>query len=226
MNDMSQVIIPKSDQISADDLIAGPITITITDVEIRPGTEQPVSIHFDGDAGRPWKSCKSMSRVLVAAWGPDAKNYVGRSVTLYRDPTVKWGGMEVGGIRISHMSHMERPMTLALTATKGSRKPFVVKPLVIDKPPTQPKAAPTVRGWIDGTLTGLLDACQDVAQVEAIQGSKAFMSAWKAATDAEKDAIDALVVAASSRFAADDPLMDGEQEPPIENAPPAMLEAR
>ena len=111
MNDMSQVIIPKSDQINADDFVAGPITFQIEGVEIRAGTEQPVSIHLAGEP-RAWKPCKSMSRVLVAAWGPDANVYRGRSVTLYRDPTVKWGGMEIGGIRISHMSHIAPALLL------------------------------------------------------------------------------------------------------------------
>jgi hypothetical protein len=129
MNDMTAVIIPKSDQLNADSLIGGPMTIKIRDVAIRPGTEQPVSIFFEGDDDKPWKPCKSMSRVMVSVWGPDAKVYIGRSLTLYRDPTVKWGGMEVGGIRISHMSHMEGTMMMALTATKGSRKPYTVHPL-------------------------------------------------------------------------------------------------
>ena len=137
MNDMRSVITPKSDQMNADDLLAGPVTITIRDVGIRPGTEQPVSIHYDGDNGKPWKPCKSMCRVLVAAWGPDAKAYVGRSATLYCDPKVKWGGMEVGGIRISHLSHINRDMMMALTATKGKRAPFVVKPM------SAPMATPT-----------------------------------------------------------------------------------
>jgi len=129
MNDMRTVIAPKSDQMNADNLLAGPVTITIRDVGIHPGTEQPVSIGYDGDNGKPWKPCKSMCRVLVAAWGPDAKAYIGRSATLYCDPKVKWGGMEVGGIRISHLSHIDREMMMALTATKGQRKPFIVKPL-------------------------------------------------------------------------------------------------
>lgn len=137
MNDMSQVIVPKSDQINADDLISGPRTIRITEVSISPGTEQPVSIFFEGDGGKPWRPCKSMSRVLVAAWGPDAKVYVGRSVTLYRDPKVKWGGMEVGGIRISHLSHIDRDMLIALTATKGKRAPYTVKPLAAAQQPAQ-----------------------------------------------------------------------------------------
>lgn len=143
--DMSAVIVPKSDQINADDLLAGPRTIKITRVELRPGSEQPVSIFFDGDNGKPWKPCKSMARVLVYVWGADANNYVGRSLTLYCDKTVKWGGMEVGGIRISHMSHMPDATTMALTATKGSRKPFTVRPLVVAEPDPPAPIDPEVR---------------------------------------------------------------------------------
>lgn len=133
-NDMSAAIKPKSDQLNADDLIAGPMTIRITDVRINAGSEQPVSIHFEGDNGKPWKSCKSMNRLLVSAWGADASKYKGRSLTLYRDPTVKWGGMEVGGIRVSHMSDISADHRVALTATKGKRVSTVVKPLRVDKP--------------------------------------------------------------------------------------------
>lgn len=127
--DMAAAIVPKSDQLNADDLIAGPRTITVREVKVTPGKEQPVSISFEGDDGKPYKPCKSMARVLVQCWGPDAKQYAGRSMTLYRDPTVKWAGMEVGGIRISHLSGISSDMTFALTASKGSRKPYTVKVL-------------------------------------------------------------------------------------------------
>ncbi len=140
MNDMASTIIPKSDQLNADDLIAGPMTIKITGVDIRSGQEQPISIHFEGDNGKPYKACKSMCRVMVTAWGPDSKKYVGRLMTLYRDKTVKWGGMEVGGIRISHMSDIDSAMTMALTVTRANRKPFTVKPLA-QKPAAQQEAA-------------------------------------------------------------------------------------
>ena len=136
--DMSAVIVPKSDQQNADDFLAGPRTIKITRVEIKSTPEQPVSIYFEGDNGKPYKCCKSMARVMVAAWGPDANKYIGRSMTLYRDPSVKWGGMEVGGIRISHMSHIDGQLTLALTATKGSRKPFTVRQLANEPAPEPP----------------------------------------------------------------------------------------
>jgi hypothetical protein len=141
MNDMSRVIEPRSDQVNADDFLAGPQTFTIVDVIIKGGQEQPVSIKMAG-TDKFFRPCKSMSRVLVQAWGPDASKYKGRSLTLYRDPTVKWAGMEIGGIRISHMSDIEGTMTMALTATKGSRKPFVVKPLAPQQatPETDPRA--------------------------------------------------------------------------------------
>lgn len=133
-NDMRGVITPKSDQLNADDLIAGDMTITITGVDIKGGQEQPVSIHFEGDNGKPYKACKSMCRVMVSAWGADSKNYVGRSMTLYRDPKVKWGGMEVGGIRISHMSDLDGDLTMALTVTRANKKPYTVKPLANSAP--------------------------------------------------------------------------------------------
>lgn len=142
MNDMLPTIIPKSDQTNADDFLTGPRTITITGVTIRSG-EQPISIHYEGDNGKPYKCCKSMARVLVNAWGPDSKAYVGRAMTLYRDPSVTWAGMAVGGIRISHLSDIDSKMTMALTATKQSRKPYTVQPLQAGAPKT---VAPSVAG--------------------------------------------------------------------------------
>jgi hypothetical protein len=163
MSDMSKVITPKSDQQNADDLIAGPLTIRVSGVDIRPGTEQPVSVRFDGDEGKPWKPCKSMCRIMVAAWGADAKAYVGRSMTLYRDPTVKWGGMDVGGIRISHMSDIDRTMVMALTATKGSRKPYTVKPL---------EAQPAPRHFDNLAIDP--DALLEASRTAATEGTEAY----------------------------------------------------
>lgn len=136
MTDLGSTIAPKSDQFNADDLITGPRTITVTKVS-PSDKEQPIAISFDGDGGKPWKPCKSMRRVLVQTWGTDGQSYVGRKLTIFRDPEVVFGGAKVGGIRISHMSHLTGPVTMALTATRASRKPYTVKPLVeasADKP--------------------------------------------------------------------------------------------
>ena len=75
-----------------------------------------------------------MCRVMVTAWGADSKKYIGRSMTLYRDEKVKWAGMEVGGIRVSHMSDIDSAMTMALTVTRANKKPFTVKPIVSASP--------------------------------------------------------------------------------------------
>lgn len=128
--DMAQFIVPRSDQLNADDLLAGPRTITITGVKASPDSaEQPISIHFQGDDGKPFKPCKSMRRVMVHVWGSDGNAFIGKSMTLYRDEKVAFGGIQVGGIRISHMSHIDREVTMALTATRAKRSPYTVRPL-------------------------------------------------------------------------------------------------
>lgn len=168
MNDMSSVIVPKSDQINADDLIAGPMTITIREVQIRGGQEQPVSIYFDG-SDKAFRPCKSMSRVLVQGWGADANKYVGRSLTLYRDPTVKWAGLEVGGIRISHMSHIDGEKLMMLTATKGSRKPHKVKPLQVEQRHEQDNG--DAQAWA-GKFIANVNRAPDVDKLNAYVASR------------------------------------------------------
>jgi hypothetical protein len=129
--DLSKTITPKSDQLNADDLIAGPITIKITGIKGTTDAQQPVAINYEGDNGKPYKPCKSMRRVLIQIWGSDGTKYVGRKLTLFRDEAVAFGGIAVGGIRISHASDIAAAKTMALTASKTSRKPFTVKPMTI-----------------------------------------------------------------------------------------------
>jgi hypothetical protein len=136
MIDMKKTIVPKSDQLNADDLIGGAITITITKVSM-VGGDQPIAISYEGDNGKPWKPCKGMRRMMVLLWGGDGSVYAGRSMTLFRNEKVKFGGFEVGGIQISHMSHISEAVTVALTASKASRKPFTVRPLEMPKKAAQ-----------------------------------------------------------------------------------------
>lgn len=128
MIDISDTIKPKSNQLNADDLITDNLTITIKSVSKVSG-EQPVAINYEGDSGKPYFPCKQMRRVMVALWGKDASQYIGRSMTLYRDARVKWAGAEVGGIRISHMSHISGKQTMSLTSSNKSKSPYVVLPL-------------------------------------------------------------------------------------------------
>jgi hypothetical protein len=139
----------KSSQLNTDDLIAGPKTIAITKVSAG-SAEQPVAVSFEGDSGKPWYPCKSMRRVLVAAWGADASQYVGRRVTLFRDPGVTYGGIQVGGIRVSHLSDLDGPLSIALTVTRQKRSPYKVQPLLAS-PPAPAKPAPPVSPAADLT---------------------------------------------------------------------------
>jgi hypothetical protein len=129
--DITRTVEPKSDQLNYDDVASTPLTITVVEVKAG-GPEQPVELHNSEYPGRPYKPGKSMRRVLIAAWGTEASAYVGRRITLYGDPTVKFGKDAVGGIRIRALSHISEPLTVALTVTRGKRAPFTVQPLPSD----------------------------------------------------------------------------------------------
>lgn len=130
--DISKTIEPKSDQLNADDLIGGSKTIKITDVKLLETDQQPVHIHYEGDDGKPYKPSKGMRRVLVELWGVDADKYKGHLLTLYRDGNVKFAGSEVGGIRISHATGIDKPKKVLITISRGKRKPDTIQPLKKD----------------------------------------------------------------------------------------------
>jgi len=141
--DLSKTIIPKSDQLNADDLISGSKTIKIRNIKGGEDEAQPVSIYFYGDNNKPFKPCKSMRRVLVQLWGSESLVFHGRRLTIYRDDTVKWAGVETGGIRISHASHIAESTRVLVTASKNKRVPMTIDvlPLVELKDLTGAKKA-------------------------------------------------------------------------------------
>lgn len=126
--DITSTLEPKSDQLDACELPT-PRTFTIAKVTKGSTDEQPVQVWF-AEFPRPWRPSKGMRRVLAAAWTPIASEWVGRRVTLYCDPDVRFGGIEVGGIRISHLSHLEGPKKVPLLISKGKSAMFTVHPLV------------------------------------------------------------------------------------------------
>jgi len=153
--DISSTLAPKSNQLNSDDLIAGPRTITITNV-VAGNAEQPVAVHYDGDQGKPWYPSKGMRRVLVAAWGPDASQYIGRGVTLFRNPEVTYGGIQVGGIQISHLSGLDGPLSIALTMNRQKRTPYKVQPLTTPAPAAA-APAPAAKALAVCQAAGLTD---------------------------------------------------------------------
>ena len=133
VSNLKDTIVPKSDQLNADQLIGGPMTITVTAVR-RGNSEQPIIVHYANEAGRPYKPCLTMRKVLIFAWGEDGEAWVGKSMTLYNKRDVKWGGVEVGGIRISHMSHIDGDIKLSLAVTRGKKDPVIIKRLDVRDP--------------------------------------------------------------------------------------------
>jgi hypothetical protein len=125
--DLTQSIEPRSDQINSDDLITGPITYTIREV-IGGRAESPFDFMLV-ETDRAYRPSKTMRRVIVAGWGPEASAYAGRRLTIYREPSIKFGGQTVGGIRISAMSHLEKRVEVMLQTSRGKREKFVVEPL-------------------------------------------------------------------------------------------------
>lgn len=126
VSDLSFSIVPKSDQLNADQLVSGPLDITVTDVRVSTAADQPVIVHFEGDGGRPYKPCKTMRKVLILAWGADGRAWRGKSMTLYHEPGVLFGGQAVGGIRISHLSDIPQDIRVSLAATKGKKALHVI----------------------------------------------------------------------------------------------------
>ena len=127
-NNLGGTIIAKSDQLNADDLVGGPIVVKIEGVTVTAAPEQPVVIRLSGGY-RPWKPCKTERRVLVYAWGEDGDAYVGRTLELVRDESVRWAGARVGGVRIRAMSHISSPIEISLAVSKGKKEPRKIAPI-------------------------------------------------------------------------------------------------
>lgn len=162
---------PRSDQWNADDFVQGPRTFTIAGVS-HGKAEQKYDIALEG-SDRVWRPPLTVLRILLKAWGDDATKWVGHQVTLYRDESVKFGPDQVGGIRVSHLSHIDKALTVPLTTSRGRRANFTVKPLEVQHPNPSATTAPDpvlVNEWIS-----VINEAGTMAQLEA---------AWKGATTA------------------------------------------
>jgi hypothetical protein len=197
--DLSDTIVPKSDQLNSDDLRSGPRTFTIAEVRKNNSDEQPVSIVLaEFPTGRPWKPSKSMRRVLVEVWGRDASTYAGKRLTLYRDDRIKFGGQEVGGIRIQAMSGLKKPKPMALHVTRGKYESIVVQPLA-DNAPTSPTVSE--------------EAVAYMADARAAKTLDEWRKVWQRAKDAGHltDALKAELM----------PLGEALKAKPVDDEPPA-----
>jgi hypothetical protein len=132
--DITETLMPASDQLDAIELVSGPRTFEVERVS-QGSSEQPVQVHLV-DFPRPWRPGKSMRRVLAAGWGNDAGRWVGHKVELYFEPEVSFGKEKPGGTRIKRMSHIDGPLSVPLLVSRGKSATYVVEPLTESDPPS------------------------------------------------------------------------------------------
>lgn len=129
--DITDTMTGAVDQITADSLIGRTITARIVRITRMAGApkkgDQPLNVYLDGEP-LPWRPCLTMRRLLAALWGPDASKWIGQTIRLYRDDSVRFGDAAVGGVRVSHAS-IDRRLVLSLAATKGKKATYTVEPL-------------------------------------------------------------------------------------------------
>jgi hypothetical protein len=157
---MSEFTSSKSDRLNAEDLLGGPLRVTITGVERLNRDDGKVALHYDGENGKPFMPCLSMRRVLARIWGDRASEYVGREMVLFRNPEVVFGKAKTGGVRISHMSGIDAVTSVVIPIAKGRAGEYNVAPL-----PSR-KAEPA-----DATPSETLTLCLgNIAAVKSLAG--------------------------------------------------------
>ncbi len=179
MTTMKKFTEAKSDQLNADDLIGSNIIVKITKVRVTDEAQQACTVWYEGGEKKPWKPCKTMGRVLVAAWGENPQNYVGKSIELGRDPEVIFGGQKVGGIRIMGMSDIEADFDIALTISRGFKKPVRIKKLKVAAPPA-PLAPELQKAGDDAAAQGqaIYVRWRDSLQADVKELIRPYNGAW------------------------------------------------
>jgi hypothetical protein len=175
--DLTSSAAPRTDQQNFLNYKDGPKTVTISHVK-RGTDEQPVEVHLVEFPGQPWKPSKGMINVLMGAWGKESDAYAGRKITLYGDPKVRFGSDVLGGIRISHLSHIDKPVRVLIRLSKGKTGPFTVEPLAAAQPKTQG------RDWIAELKIAGMDCDAIGALGRAAKTAGADDTIMRAITDA------------------------------------------
>ena len=130
ISDLSGTIKSNSDQLNADDLIAGPIMIQVEGINRVKDPKQPIHIFYYGCDNRPFKPCLTVRRILIALWGKDGSQWANRYMNLYVDASVSFGNQKnIGGIRVDAVSHIASTATISLTVSRGKKQHFTIKPI-------------------------------------------------------------------------------------------------
>ena len=146
-------------------------------------------------------------------------------MTLYRDPKVTFGADTPGGVRISHMSHMERDAEVILTLKKGKKGVVKVKPLATQQrhePAPEQHDAQTgelpaidkAAQWADATLAAIAATADRAALAELQQASQKALAKLSAQRPELSELVSMAFVERLGVFSAGD-----VAEPELDDAP-------
>jgi hypothetical protein len=163
---------PKSDQLNYETFLTGPQTFTVS--KVTPGDrDHPVFIHMVECPATPYKPSKGMLKCIAQpdGWGDKSSQWVGKAITLYGDPTVIYGGVEVGGIKVAFLSDIKGDYETLISARRGVRKPHLIKRLILkvaallnDYPEDQFSA--NIEPWLSAIKAGKITAEQVISKAE------------------------------------------------------------
>lgn len=147
-----------TDQLNYEDFLGG-LRRVVTIAKVEKGRkEAQYDIAIEGD-DRYWRPPATILKLLQLAYGDEGADWVGKSAMLYGDPEVKMKGVKVGGIRVSHLSHIDKPLIASLAVTRGQMGNFRIDPL-----PDAPSAAPNAAKI--AALRGEWDAADEARRAE------------------------------------------------------------
>lgn len=159
----------KGDRINFEDFIMGSQDFTITKLGRKIDGGQPrLLMFFEGREETPYWVSKGMVKCLSSpdGWGnSEFSEWVGRKVRLFGEPSVMYAGKELGGVRISHISHIHAQYSTKITERRGVRIDYTIMPLTDEMYPSSRFDA-NLPAWLAAIAAGKATADQILAKVQ------------------------------------------------------------
>ena len=198
MIDLTKHIEADSDCLVAADLVGGPLTILVEKVaESGKNDKKKIDI-FYANSEKPFRPCKSMLRILCELWKTtDATTFIGRGITLYREPDCMWKGEKTPGVRICGLSHIEKAVTVVANERRGKMATYQIEP-IRPWPPATPErqAQPTPEERLQRTLDGIARASSP-----ALEAAEAALKQRTESGEIQPDQAELIRVAIEARAA-------------------------
>jgi len=91
-------------------------------VRVRQGIFEGKSTNIaeaeSGGERKDWLLCKTNAACMAAMFGDSIEGWAGKDVSVYFDPTVRFGAEAVGGIRIGGSPQLTRTLEVLVTQQK------------------------------------------------------------------------------------------------------------